>query len=64
MVNDSLGHQVGDRLLVTLAVTGPSWLERVLLRVGPEARIVRIDDRLGGPDLATEAAERILARYR
>ncbi len=51
-------------MLVTLAVTGPSWLERVLLRVGPEARIVRIDDRLGGPDLATEAAERILARYR
>ena len=39
-------------------------IERVLLRVGPEARIVRIDDRLGGPDLATEAAERILARYR
>ncbi|HMS89686.1 MAG TPA: WYL domain-containing protein [Acidimicrobiales bacterium] len=57
-------HHEGDRLLVTLAVTGPSWLERVLLRVGPEARIVRIDDRLGGPDLATEAAERILARYR
>lgn len=54
----------GDRLVVTLAATGPSWLERVLLRVGPDARVLRIDERLGGPDLAAVAAGRVLARYR
>jgi proteasome accessory factor C len=59
----SVRHE-GDRLVVTLAVTAPSWLERLLLRVGPEARVVQIDNRLGGPDLAAQAAHRILARYR
>ena len=53
----------GERLEVTLAVTGSSWLERLLLRVGPDARIVSIDERLGGPDLAAQAALRVLARY-
>ena len=57
-------HHRAGRILVELAVTGPSWLERLLLRIGPEARIVRIDERLGGMDLAAEAAGRVLARYR
>lgn len=54
----------GDRLRVTLAVTGTSWLERILLRLGPEASVVEIDPLLGGPDLAAAAAQRVLERYR
>lgn len=55
--------EVGDRLRVTLAVTGLSWLERILLRLGPEAQVVEIDPRLGGEDLVAAAAERVLERY-
>ena len=52
-----------DRVRVTLAVSGASWLERLLLRLGPEATVVEIDGTLGGPDLAAAAARRVLARY-
>lgn len=52
-----------DRLRVTLAVAGPSWLERLLLRLGSGATIVAIDPELGGPDLAARAAARLLERY-
>lgn len=52
-----------DRVRVTLAVSGPSWLERLLLRLGPDATVVSMDPRLGPPDLAAQAAARILARY-
>ena len=48
------------RLVVTLNVTGPTWLERLLLRVGPEARV------LDPPELAgvgAGAARRVLRRY-
>lgn len=54
----------GGALRVTLAVAGRSWLERLLLRVGPEARVVTIDESLGDPDVLADAAARILARYR
>jgi predicted DNA-binding transcriptional regulator YafY len=54
-------HDAGLR--VTLAVTGPSWLERILVRLGPEARLVELDPRLGSTDLARQAARRILERY-
>ncbi len=47
---------------VTLAVTARPWLERLLLRLGPEARVVRADDDLA--DSASAAADRVLARYR
>lgn len=57
-------EQVGDRLRVTLAVTGASWLERILVRLGPEAAVVDIDERLGDADLAASAASRVLERYR
>lgn len=46
---------------VVLAVSEPAWLERLLLRVGPEAAVV------GPPELralAPRAARRVLARYR
>ncbi|HEX2576445.1 MAG TPA: WYL domain-containing protein [Aquihabitans sp.] len=52
------------RLEVTLAVAGTSWLERLLLRLGPDARVVRIDPALGDEDVLARAAERVLARYR
>lgn len=49
------------RLQVMLEVTGPNWLERLLLRLGPEAEVVEPEDfkRLGA-----DAASRLLARYR
>lgn len=52
------------RLVVTLAVAATSWLERLLLRIGPDARVVRIDPALGDEDVLARAAERVLARYR
>jgi proteasome accessory factor C len=45
---------------VTLAVSEPAWLERVLLRVGPSARVVSPDAFEG---VGAAAAERILIRY-
>jgi proteasome accessory factor C len=54
----------GDRLRVTLAITGRSWLERLLLQLGDDASVVRIDEELGDPGIASAAARRILARYR
>lgn len=49
----------GGRLRVTLAASQPAWLERLLLRLGPQATVVGGD---GG--VASEAARRLLARYR
>ena len=51
------------RLTVTLAVSGLRWLERLLLRLGPEGRVVEIDPRLGGLDVGARAARRVAARY-
>jgi proteasome accessory factor C len=48
---------------VTMAVTAVPWLERLLLRLGPSAEIVRADDPLS-PDLVSEVAARILSHYR
>ena len=48
-------------LRVRLAVSNPAWLERLLLRLGPAARVV--DDAPGGVDVGA-AARRLLARYR
>lgn len=52
------------RLVVTLAVVGSSWLERLLLRLGPDARIVEIDPELGDERALAKAAARVLGRYR
>ena len=54
----------GGVLTATLVVTAVPWLERLLVRLGPQARVVGssgLDDVAG---LAVDAAERILARYR
>jgi hypothetical protein len=47
-----------------MGVAGPKWLERLLLRLGPEASVVEIDERIGEPDIAGRAAAAVLARYR
>ncbi|MGI8792029.1 MAG: helix-turn-helix transcriptional regulator [Acidimicrobiales bacterium] len=47
----------GGRLRITLKISEPAWLDRLLLRLGPRAKVIR-----GEADIAT-AAGRILARY-
>ena len=55
--------ELGDgRVRATLRVTAPAWLERLLVRLGPQARVVDGDPALAGA--GRRAAERILARYR
>lgn len=51
-----------DGFDVTMAVSARPWLERLLLRLGPDASVVSADPALG-TDLAPSAADRILARY-
>ena len=46
------------RLRVRLRVSERAWLERLLLRLGPQARVVE-----GDGDVGAEAAARLLARY-
>lgn len=54
---------LGDgRRRVTLAVTARPWLERLLLRLGPEAEVVDAPDDLA--DAGPAAAGRLLATYR
>ena len=48
--------------LVTLAIGAAPWLDRLLIGLGPEARIVEAPDDLAGS--ARRAAARILDRYR
>jgi proteasome accessory factor C len=45
-------------LRVTLAIAEDAWLERLLLRLGPEAKVVS-----GAQGLGASAARRVLARY-
>lgn len=47
-------------LMARLAVTGQPWLERLLLRVGPEGRVEAPADLVG---VGAEVAGRLLARY-
>lgn len=49
-----------DRLHVSLRVIGEPWLERLLLRVGPEARVMSPPELA---DLGVRAARRLLAAY-
>jgi proteasome accessory factor C len=50
------------RLRVRLAVASRTWLERLLLRLGPAAKVVETTDP-GLRDAGREAAQRVLARY-
>jgi len=53
----------GGGLRATLAVSATAWLERLLIRLGPDATLVRADAPLPD-DVAARAARRVLARYR
>jgi proteasome accessory factor C len=57
---ESVEDRAGGGQRVVLAIREPGWLERVLLRVGPEARVVTPRDQRG---IAAAAARRVLARY-
>lgn len=50
------------RIRVTMAISAEAWLERVLVRLGPEATVVRADPPLD-VEIARRAARRILQRY-
>ncbi len=52
---------VDGRVEVEIFVGGDAWLERLLLRLGPDARVL---DPPEYRSLAAEAAARILRRYR
>jgi proteasome accessory factor C len=52
--------QPDGRLRVRLAIASERWLERLLLRAGPEAEVV---DPAGWADLGRVAAARLLERY-
>ncbi len=60
---DEVTELDGGRQRVRLAVTARPWLERLLVRLGPDARVVAADD-AGLVDAGRGAARRILARYR
>jgi predicted DNA-binding transcriptional regulator YafY len=47
-------------LRVTMQVLGTAWLERLLLKVGPEARIVEPDSM---QSVGADAARRLLEAY-
>lgn len=49
---------------VTLAVAALPWLDRLLLRLGPDVRVVAADGLPDAHDRQAEAARRVLARYR
>lgn len=51
----------GGRRTVDLAVSSPAWLGRLLVRLGPGARVLSPPELV---DAGAEAARRILARYR
>lgn len=51
-------------VVVTLAVSARPWLERLLLRLGPDAEVLGLDGSAGdGTDVRSAAAQRVLARY-
>ena len=53
-------ERVADRVELELFVGGDAWLERLLLRLGPDVRVV---DPPEYRSLAADAASRILRRY-
>jgi predicted DNA-binding transcriptional regulator YafY len=57
---ESVEDLPGGGQRVVLAVSENAWLERLLLRAGPEARVVGPDDSVG---IGPAAARRLLARY-
>jgi proteasome accessory factor C len=60
--HDSVDRDTDGRLVVRLPIAGQAWLERLLVRLGPDAEVVGANVALGGA-ARRQAAQRILARY-
>jgi proteasome accessory factor C len=58
---EALTERPDGSLEIVLAVSERAWLERLLLRLGPEARVVAPEDYRSA---AADAAQRVLSRYR
>ncbi|MFV0526713.1 MAG: helix-turn-helix transcriptional regulator [Acidimicrobiales bacterium] len=59
-----LEHRVDGSQDVELVVSAVPWLERLLLRAGPAARVIAADGVPRAEGLAADAARRVLKRYR
>jgi proteasome accessory factor C len=55
---EKVEERAKGKLRVTLRISERAWLERLLLRLGPEARVVK-----GDADVGPNAARRLLQRY-
>ncbi len=51
------------RIVATLVITAIPWLERLLVRLGPEASVVGAEGLDDAEHLVSRAADRMLARY-
>lgn len=60
---EAVEERADGRLRVTLVVTSRTWAERLLLRLGTDARVVAVDAPLDAADLGPGAARRVLVRY-
>jgi proteasome accessory factor C len=60
---ESVKSEKNGRLRVTLAISAKPWLERLLLRLGPRARVIAVTGSDDLQDCAHEAATRVLTRY-
>ena len=62
VINDSLGHLVGDRLLMIIAQQLKAYLraEDTIARFGGDEFVILLDD-INSPQNAIQIAERILA---
>jgi proteasome accessory factor C len=56
--HERVEERARGKVRVTLRISERAWLERLLLRLGPEARVVA-----GEKDVGPEAARRLLQRY-
>lgn len=61
---DNVVEEANGGLLVSLPVSSRPFLERLLVLLGPAARVVEVDPSLGDRALVAEVAARLLARYR
>jgi len=61
---------VDGSIVVTMAVTATSWIERLLLQLGPHARVLSVQNPTGADSAAlsmdptAQSARRVLERYR
>jgi proteasome accessory factor C len=60
--NDGVDNLADGWTRVTLPIAAPAWLQRLLVRLGPNVSVIDAPNDLG-IDLRTAAARRILARY-